>query len=161
MDIKKIFFKIVIILLLGSCSNQNYTKQESVYIVFKTPTFKYADLGFIYKNKDALKVELYSAGQPMMRLEVVDSSVCMSLFECMNKKSFNKKVLSEYYPDNLMNNIFKGKNIFSAKNIQNTRNGFTQKISKSSKYSITYSVLGNQIIFRDRINSILIKIKRM
>jgi len=161
MRIVKIFLIAITIFWMGGCSGKNYTKQESAFIVFKTPTFRYADLGFMYESSDALKVELYSSGQAVMSLEITESFVCMSLLECMSKKSFNQEVLSVYYPDNLISNVFKGKHIFEAQNIQSRRNGFTQKVSKSNKYNITYSVLANQIIFRDTINFILIKIKRM
>ena len=159
--IKKIAFISLIIALLAGCSSKNYTKQESVFIVFKTPTFKHADLGFMYESSDALKVELYSAGQAVMALEITEATVCMSLLECMDKKSFNEAVLSKYYPDDLIDNVFKAEAIMDGKNKHITRNGFTQSISKDNEYSINYSVLTNQIIFRDTINSILIKIKRM
>jgi len=157
----KIFLMALIMLWMSGCSSKNYTKQESVFIVFKTPTVRHADLGFIYKNPDALKIELYSAGQAVMALEVTDSSVCMGMLECMSKSSFNKAVLSAYYPDNLIDNVFRGKAIFDAESMLKTRNGFTQSISKGNEYSIHYSVLGNQILFRDTINNIMIKIKGM
>jgi len=159
--IKKILLTSLIIALLAGCSSKNYTKQESVFIVFKTPTFKHADLGFVYKAKDALKVELYSAGQAVMALEITEATVCMSLLECMGKNSFNEAVLSGYYPTDLIDNVFRGEAIFSGKNKKLTRNGFTQSIIKENEYSINYSVLTNQIIFRDTINAILIKMKRM
>ena len=159
--IKKIVLISFIIAFLGGCSSKNYTKQESVFIVFKTPTFRHADLGFMYESSDALKVELYSAGQAVMALEITEATVCMSLLECMGKSSFNTKVLSQYYPDDLIDNVFKAEAIFDGKNKHIARNGFTQNISEPDEYDIHYSVLTNQIIFRDTINSILIKIKRM
>jgi len=161
MRIIKIFLLAMTMLCVGACSSKNYTKQESAFIVFKTATVRHADLGFIYKNPDALKIELYSAGQAVMALEITDSSVCMGILECMSKSSFNKAVLSTYYPDNLIDNVFRGKAIFDAENMLKTRNGFTQNISKGNEYSIHYSVLGNQTLFRDTINNIVIKIKRM
>ena len=157
----KILFVLHLSLLLTSCINKSYSKQESVFIVFKTPTFKHADLGFIYENKDEIKVEIYSSGQAIMSLLVSDSSICMSLFECMNKKSFNQQVLSAHYPETLLENIFRGKPIFKGKSKVKVRNGFTQKLMKKNKYNINYSVLNKQIIFRDTINDILIKVKRL
>jgi hypothetical protein len=159
--IKKIVLTSLIMVFLGGCSSKNYTKQESVFIVFKTPTFRHADLGFMYESSDALKVELYSTGQAVMALEITKATVCMSLLECMGKKSFNKEVLSEYYPDDLIDKVFKAEAIFDGKNKRVTRNGFTQNISKSNEYNINYSVLTNQVVFRDTINSIQIKIKKM
>ena len=161
MQFKKIVFIVLIGLLLNACATKAYEKQESVFIVFKTPTFKHADLGFIYENEEELKVEIYSSGQAALSLEISQSSVCMSALECMSKTSFNQSVLSAYYPETILDNIFKGKKIFEGSNLAKMRNGFTQNISKHNKYNIKYSVLNKQIVFRDTINDILIKVKRL
>jgi len=148
-------------ILLNGCATKEYSKQESVFIVFKTPTFRYADLGFIYENDKDLKIEMYSSGQAIMSLEISQNAVCMSLLECMSKKSFNEKVLSSSYPKNILDNIFKGQKIFDGVNVLKTSNGFTQKLMKHNKYNINYSVLNKQILFHDRMNDIVIKIKRL
>jgi len=158
---KKSFLLGLMVLLLSACVPKEYSKQESVFIVFKTPTFKHADLGFIYKNNEELKVEIYSSGQAIMALEVGQENICLSLLECMDKKSFNQTILSQYYPDETLSHIFRGEAIFSGEKRLNIRNGFTQNIAKEGKYDINYSVLNKQILFRDKINDILIKIKRL
>jgi len=147
--------------LINGCATAEYDKQESIFIVFKTPTFKHADLGFMYENIDALKVEIYSNGQAVMALEIGKENICMSLLECMNKKSFNKEVLSAYYSVDILSHIFRGQEIFSGQNLVKTRNGFTQTLMKMGKYNINYSVLNKQIIFRDKMNDIFIKVKRL
>jgi len=161
MFFKKIIFIVWLIPFLEGCVPKVYQKQKSVFIVFKTPSFKYADLGFVYENSEALKVELYGSGEALVSLSIDNNFICMSLFECMTPDYFNQKVLSEYYPKNILNNIFRGKKIFNGADSKNSRNGFTQQISKVNKYQIEYSVLNNQILFRDTINHILIKIKEV
>ena len=161
MSIKNIWLMGMVLVIFNACGNKEYTKQESVFIVFKTPAFKHADLGFIYENKEALKVEIYGSGQAVMALELTQSSICMSLFECMNKHTFNETVLSKYYPEDVLDNIFRGEAIFDGLNRLKKRNGFTQNIVKMGKYNINYSVLNKQIIFHDTINDILIKVKRL
>jgi len=161
MQFGKIVFLALVGFVLSACSAKEYAKQESVFIVFKTPTFRHADLGFIYVNDEEMKIEIYSSGQAVMSLEVSQSAVCMSMLECMSKHSFNKEVLSENYPNTILDNIFKGKKIFNGTNVVKMGNGFTQNISNLSKYDITYSVLNKQIIFRDTINDVLIKVKRI
>jgi len=157
--LKKIVF-LMFIFIVSACTSNTYVKQNSALIVFKTPTFKYADMGFIYENSDEVKAEIYGSGQVLMNLEISKNNVCMSLFECMGKKSFNQQVLSSLYPDSILDNIFRGKVIFNGLELEKNSNGFTQKIRKSNKYNIHYSVLKNEIIFRDTINTILIKIKK-
>ena len=160
-SLKTISFIFLLGLFLSACVTKEYTKQQSVFIVFKTPTFKLADLGFIYENSEEIKIEIYGSGQALMSLNISKDTVCMSLLECMSHQSFNKNVLSAFYPKGIVANIFRGKEVFLGQNLVNTRNGFTQRIMKEGKYNIDYSVLNNQILFRDTINDILIKVKRL
>jgi hypothetical protein len=146
---------------MNGCATKEYSEQESIFILFKTPTFKHADLGFMYENSEEMKVEIYSNGQAIMALEIGKENICMSLLECMDKKSFNRQVLSRYYPVDILSHIFRGQKIFSGKNLVKTRNGFTQQLVKTDEYNINYSVLNKQIIFHDTINDILIKVKRL
>lgn len=161
LTLKKTLFLLLFVALLSGCATTEYTKQESIFMVFKTPTFKHADLGFMYENTEDMKVEIYSNGQAVMALEIGKENICMSLLECMKKKSFNKEVLSAYYPIDILSHIFRGQKIFSGKNLIKTRNGFTQILTKTGEYNINYSVLNKQIIFRDKMNNIFIKVKRL
>lgn len=156
-----ILFTLLSMLLLTACATKEYEKQESVFILFKTPGFKYADLGFIYENPKETKVEIYSNGQAAMALTIDQLNVCMSMFECMSKKDFNQHILNPMYPETILENIFKGQMIFGGHNMVKTRNGFTQEIIKTDQYHINYTVLNKQILFHDTINNILIKVKRM
>ena len=161
MKIKGMILVFAGLFFLNACSEKQYIEQNSALIVFKTPVFKYADMGFIYENRDEVKVEIYGSGQALMRLIISKEKVCMSLFECMNKGEFNRKILSAAYPHDILDRIFRGNPLFDGKRVNKNRNGFTQKIISSDKYSIDYSVLNKQIIFRDTINDILIKVKRI
>lgn len=158
-----IWKKIVFLILgfaLSACTRAQYVEQNAALIVFKTPTFKYADMGFIYKNDEEVKAEIYGSGQALMTLTISQSTVCMSLLKCMSKENFNKKVLSVFYPDEIIGNIFRGTVIFNGLGLEKNSNGFTQTIIKENKYNIQYKVLNNEIVFRDTINNILIKIKK-
>ncbi len=161
LSFKKIIFLILFGLLLTACGVKEYAKQASVFIVFKTPSFKHADLGFIYENSDEVKVEIYGSGQALVSLEIREENICMSLLQCLPKQSFNRDVLSAFYPADILEHIFRGHEIFGGEGLTKTRNGFTQKIVKNGKYNIHYSVLNKQILFRDTMNDILIKVKRI
>jgi len=160
MNFKRTVSLLIVSFLFAACVPKEYVKQNAALIMFKTPAFKYADMGFIYENEDETKVDIYSSGQALMTLNITKSSVCMSLFECMSKISFNKEVLNSMYPENIVENIFRGKQIFNGESLEKNRNGFTQNIIKQGKYNIDYSVLNNEVIFRDTINAIFIKIKK-
>ncbi|NEW61744.1 hypothetical protein GSY74_10640 [Sulfurovum sp. bin170] len=161
--IKKIGLYIATLLLFNGCTGKNLIKkenQESAFIVIKTATMKYADMGFIYKSDSFVKVEIYSMGQPLVSLDINPVNVCMSTFECMDKKDFNAKMLSPNYPETLLENIFRGEPIFNKKGFEENANGFSQKLKKDDKYDITYSVISGKRVFRDKINKIVIKVKK-
>ena len=151
----------LLLLLLGfsACTGIGVKKEESAFIVMKTATMKYADMGFISHSSSAVNVEIYGAGQPLMSLEINAMNVCMSTFKCMEKKDFNEKVLNGSYPETLLENIFRAKPIFKEKNLEKNKSGFSQKIVKDGIYNISYTVKGGERIFRDKTNKILIKVR--
>jgi len=146
------------ILLFSACTGQPQ-KEESAFIVLKTASIKYADMGFIKSSPSKVQVEMYAAGQPLVSIEINGMNICMSTFECMEKHDFNEKILHASYPDTLLENIFKAKPIFNAENLEKTTDGFTQKIQKKGLYDITYTVVSGERKFRDTINKILIKVR--
>lgn len=157
----KLFLSISLLLFgVVGCTKPEYRTQKSAFIVMKTPSWRYADMGFIYENEKELKVEIYSLGKALMSLEINGENICLSRFECMDKKSFNTKVLSTYYPDTLLEDIFHGKTIFEKQGWAAARNGFTQNIFQQGQYDIKYTVFNQRIYFRDKMNGILIKIKK-
>jgi len=161
--LKQLISLFITILLFDGCTGKHLIdekNQESAFIVIKTPNMRYADLGFIYKKPDLVKVEIYNLGQALLTIDINGMNVCMSTFECMSKHDFNAKILNQNYPDNLLENIFKAQPIFDKKGFKKTNNGFTQTIHKDNTYNITYSVTSTQQSFRDTINKILIKVKK-
>jgi hypothetical protein len=160
MDFKRIVVFLISSFLFGACAPKEYVTQNAAFIMFSTPTFKYADMGFIYENEEATKIEIYASGQALMSLEIREKAICMSLLECMSKRSFNERVLSGLYPEDTVENIFRGTAIFDGLGMKKSRNGFTQEIIKNNQYAILYSVFNKQILFRDTINNITIKVKK-
>lgn len=161
MKILKTFFVLLLSFSIYGCSNKNFTQRNTAFVVFKTPSFKYADMSFIYSNDEYMKIDMYSSGASVMSLSIDSETVCMSMLECLDKKDFNSKVLSEHYEVDFIENIFKGQPILNKQNMNVSTLGFKQNVTSDSKYDIEYSVLNNKIKFRDRINKILIKIKRI
>jgi len=149
------------VVLLQGCGEAPGYKEESAMIVLNTPAMKYADMGFIYESPSEIKVEIYGSGQALFTLRITSQSVCTSRFACLDRKSFNARMLSANYPKDTLERIFRAKPVFNGKNVEKKRNGFTQKLLMPGKYDIEYTVFNNETVFRDTINKILIKIKRM
>ncbi len=161
MMLRKIAIILGLGLIFGGCTEKSYDKQESILLVFKTAVFKHNDLAFLYQNEESMKIEIYSYGQVVSSLKLDNENICLSFLKCMPNKAFNVDVLSSAYPEHLLMNVLRGRTIFAAKNLEKIRNGFTQKIVKEGKYAIDYRVFNNDITFFDKINNILIKVKRL
>ena len=71
MNFKRTVLIFIMGFLLSACASKEYVKQNSAYILFKTPTFKYADMGFIYENEEEMRIEIYSSGQALMSLGIL------------------------------------------------------------------------------------------
>jgi len=158
--------KIGIILLLGiliatGCGKISAMKQKSAFIIIKTPTMRYADMGFIYQDADEVNVEIYNSGQPLLRLNIGKSAICSGRFRCLTRDRFNRRMLTAAYSEDMLEQIFRGKPIEKGKGIVIRRNGFTQHIFKEGKYDISYHVLKNETVFHDTINHIIIKIRTL
>ena len=145
-------------LALSGCvgAMPEYNKSKGSMIIFKTPTVKYADQGFVSSANSEVKVEIYGSGQALMRLRVTPTQTCMSSMACMSNTEFNKKVLQANYPADTLENIFKGEQIFGGKGLVKNGDGFTQNIG-----TISYSVFGGNISFRDSSNGVKIVVRGM
>ncbi len=157
--LKKILIIVTVVYGLTACTGKDAKKQESAFIVMKTKTIKFADMGFIYSNIAGVRVEVYAAGQPLLDLNINSQNICLSLLQCMDKAQFNEEVLVSDYPSTLLENIFRAEPIFEKKNLEKIEGGFKQKIKKEGVYDISYSVVSGKRIFRDKINKILIKVR--
>ncbi len=146
--------------ILGGCASHTYTTQTAALILLKTPTVRFADMGFVYESREEVKVEVYSSGHAQMALRIGKERTCLSQFACMENSRFNQEVLHAPYPPQLLSQIFRGEVIWEGRGLKRERNGFTQQIKKSGKYQIAYTVLSKETIFRDTINKILIKVKK-
>jgi len=147
-----------ILLFVYGCKNVPYFKENTAFIVFKTPSFRYADMGFVYQSNNEAKLQIYANGQNVMSLKLLPDSVCMSRFECMSSTTFNNKILSKFYPQDILMQIVLAKPIFDKKDIKYTQNGFIQEIKKVNSYNIKYKVSKTKVEFIDRLNDITVKI---
>lgn len=150
------YLLIAITLLFSACSIKNYEHTASKLIVIKTPNLKYSDLGYIRNSDKAVQVEIFSAGMSVEKISV-NTLIC-TLENCMSKSGFNEYYLHASYPDDTLQNILLGSEVFAGQNRVKTADGFEQKI-ENSDVSISYKVTSSSISFKDTKNNILFKIK--
>jgi len=150
------YFLVTLTLLFSACSIKNYKHTQTKIIIIKSPKIKFADIGYIRNSDKAVELELFFAGQVVEKI-AVNHLICTSA-GCMSKSGFNEEYLNAAYPDEIMQNILLGSEIYKGKNRLKTDDGFIQEI-KTNNVDIKYSVNSHQIFFKDRKNRIIFKIK--
>ncbi len=148
----------VLILFLSGCTAKPFTHSDAATIMLKSPKLKFADTGYLRSNEELAALELFSAGQAVAKIEV-NRLICVEGEGCMSKSSFNAEYLSAEYPDNLLENILRSNPIYKGRNLVENDQGFEQQIADDG-VEIEYKVTPRQIYFRDRKNSVLVKIKK-
>jgi len=151
----RIFFTLWVSLLLAGCAMHRPVHSASYIVVFKTPQWRFADTGFIRKDGGVAELEVFEAGQRILRLQV-GHLVCVEGEGCLSKSAFNEKYLSASYPDDLFYHLLRGEPVMDSANLVRTDGGFEQRIG-----SILYRVSASQIYFKDFERGILIKFKRL
>jgi hypothetical protein len=151
LQILRIFLGGLLLLNLG-CS-QKYTSHENYIITIKTKNLKYSDIGIISKSKTGVKVDIFSVGNQILEL-VLEDFISINGETPIPYSIFNSKFLTQNYPNTIIKNIFRGREIFNGKNRKEIKNGFEQSIGK-----IKYRVTKTEIRFKDERN--LIKIKKL
>jgi len=146
------------LLVLSGCGAKPFVHDDVATIIMKTPKIKFADTGYVRSNEDVVSLELFSAGVAVGRFEI-ETLVCVDGEGCMRKSSFNEEYLSEHYPDTLMENVLRSKPIYEGITLLQSNHGFEQRIV-NKHVDIKYKVTERQIYFKDRQNSVLIKIKK-
>jgi len=150
------YLLITLLLLLSACTLKQYDVTETKVIVLKTKMLKFADLGYLRHNGDALELELFVAGKSVFSVSI-DYLICTD-GGCMSKKAFNEAYLHKSYPDTLFEKVLLGLPIYNAQNYQIIKDGFEQKVLNDF-VDISYRVTSKITYFKDRKNHILLKIK--
>jgi hypothetical protein len=149
----------VLALLSGCLAPPAPVSQESVFVIWKTPSMRYADQGFLSHEGARHRLEVYANGQAVMKLTVTPSRICSGAL-CMSAKEFNLRYLSPHYPSGLLAELLAGRPIFGGEGSRRQDGGVIQKITKAGRYAIEYRRLNGSVIFHDTINHIIIEIRR-
>ena len=150
------YFLVALALFFTACSIKNYERTSSKIIIIKSPKIKFADLGYIRNSDKALELELFLAGKAIKKIQM-NHLICVDE-GCMSKSGFNEEYLDSSYPDDLLQNVLLGLEIYDGKNRVKTDDGFEQLIV-SKDVDVIYRVSASVIAFKDRKNSIILKIK--
>ena len=147
---------LVLAIFFSACSVKEYENTQTKIIIIKSPKIKFADVGYIKNTDKAVELELFIAGKVIDRISI-NHLICLSE-GCMSKSGFNKDYLHSSYPDEILQNILLGSEIYDGINKLKTDTGFEQRI-ESIDVNIVYKVNNDSIFFKDKKNNIIFKIK--
>ncbi len=150
------YFVLVLVLFFSACSIKNYEHTKTKIIIIKSPKLKFADIGYVRNTDKSVELELFVAGKVVEKI-TINHLICTSE-GCMSKSGFNEDYLNSAYPDDILQNIILGREIYGGKNLVKTQDGFTQHI-KAWHVDITYKVTHHAILFKDKKNKIILKFK--
>lgn len=104
------FYSLLFILFIFTgCASKQLYRSDSALILIKTPKLKFYDKGFIKEYSDRLNVQIFSAGVNVLDMNIYETQVCISTFECLDLDSFNKEYLSKNYNKEFLKELFSKK----------------------------------------------------
>lgn len=149
----------VFVLFLTACAIKYDINYSAPYkIVIKTKDIAISDGGFLKKADNYKSIQIFSVGKLVLHVELKDNA-CINGY-CTNRLNFNDRFFGYTYYANLLDDILDKKEIYGGTDRVKIKDGFEQNI-KTKNYDITYRVDNKSIYFKDRINHILIKLKRL
>lgn len=146
-------------LLIAGCVQPKPVSRSAI-VTFIAKGIKVHDTAFVATDGSEASIQVYSAGN--LALDITSASmVCINSL-CLSDDEFCSKYLSEHYPQRLINTIVSKKRLeMDGADSMEYPDGFEQSIYEKEKYDIRYSVKKNEVLFKDRLNGIIIKVKDM
>ncbi len=147
----------ILSLLMGGCAaKHDYGVGESKLITIKSPKLKFSDMGYVRSDGNAVEVELFAAGMAVEKI-AFDGEVC-TRSGCMSEEKFVRDYLYSAYPRDTMRNILLGRDIFAGEGKEEMCDGRLFQFIRNDDMDIIYRRGGGEIYFRDRLNSLIVKI---
>ena len=98
--------------MIIGCSTKQPNISQSATIIFKTPTMKFYDKGFVNIYDDYVHLQVFNIGKIVLDLKIYEDKICRAIFECMDNKEFNNTYLSSSYDNNFMYKLFKKDKVY-------------------------------------------------
>lgn len=146
----------LLILILGGCAQKQYEISKPKLIVLKTPKLKFADTGYIRSSGESVEAELFTAGMVVEKISI-DDKVCIKA-GCMSEEAFVREYLSPEYPQDILRRILLGEPIYNGINTSEQCGGARTQYIRTDKTDIVYRLKADETYFKDRFNSLMIKI---
>jgi len=107
-----IFLIIIVTIIFTSCTSKQVKLSKSAIIIFKTPSMKFYDKGFVNIYDKYINVQIYNSGIVALSLDIYKDKVCKGFLQCMSGKEFNMTYLSSTYEDEFLYKLFSSKKVY-------------------------------------------------
>ena len=108
----KYFIYIILIVFFTSCASKQPHISKSAIVIFKTPSMKFYDKGFVKVYDKYINLQIYNSGQVALNLDIYKEKICKGFLQCMSSKEFNNNYLISSYSSDFLYNLFNKKNIY-------------------------------------------------
>lgn len=146
----------LLIFLMGGCATKHYSITTPKMIVIKSPKLKYADMGYLRYEGDAVEMELFTAGVAVEKISI-DKQVCVST-GCMSEEAFVHEYLYKDYPSDTMRRVLQSEPIFRGAGVSESCGGVKFQYIRNDDIDIVYRRSEKETYFKDRLNGLMIKI---
>jgi len=103
---------IFVIILFTACSTKQAKISNSAVIIFKTPSMKFYDKGFVKIYDEYINLQIYNSGVVALNLDIYEDKVCTGTFKCMDATVFNESYLSSSYAPEFLYKLFSQKKVY-------------------------------------------------
>ena len=122
----KYLLYILLVLVFTSCASKVANISKGAIVIFKTPSMKFYDKGFVKAFDDYVNLQIYNSGQVALNIDIYNDKICKGFLQCQSSKEFNKRFLSSTYKDNFLYELFKSKKVY----FKDKQNGIFIKVRK-------------------------------
>jgi hypothetical protein len=112
--------------MIFGCSQKQPIVSKSTTVIFKTPTMKFYDKGFVIHYDHYTHLQILNLGKVVLDLEIYKDKICEGTLRCISADEFNKKYLNKDYKKDFMYNLFKKDRV----HFKDKKNGILIKIKK-------------------------------
>jgi hypothetical protein len=122
--IYRFLISLIFLFIVTGCSYKQPVQIKSATIVFKTPTLKFYDKGFLERYEDNVKLTILNLGVVVTEMTIYKNKVCKNFVLCYDGDTFNDNFLNKSYAKDFLYTLFTQDNI----SFKDPKNGILIKV---------------------------------
>jgi hypothetical protein len=106
------YILILFLIFFTACSTKQAKISNGAIIIFKTPSMKFYDKGFVKVFDKYINLQIYNSGQVALNLDIYKNKICKGFLQCQDSKQFNKNYLNKNYDADFLYKLFSKKRVY-------------------------------------------------